>query len=52
MKITLHFLWFDIWVGVFIDRAKRIVYVCPLPCVVVKIALPTSIHKQRPEEAP
>ncbi|NHF62250.1 hypothetical protein [Microcella pacifica] len=36
MKVTLSFLWFDIWVGVFIDRAKRTVYVCPFPCVVLK----------------
>lgn len=25
--------WYDLWVGVFIDRAKRRVYVFPLPMV-------------------
>lgn len=36
MKVTVRFLWFDMWVGVFIDRPKHTVYVCPLPCVVFK----------------
>ncbi|MEZ3156871.1 hypothetical protein AB1K56_08050 [Microbacterium sp. BWR-S6Y] len=44
MKISLHFLWFDAWVGVFIDRPKRTVYICPLPCVVVKIARPVHTN--------
>ncbi len=26
------FAWYDIWVGVFIDQAKRRVYVFPVPC--------------------
>ena len=25
--------WYDLWIGVFIDRPKRRVYVLPLPCI-------------------
>ena len=31
MKIKPIFAWYDLWVGVFIDRAKRKVYLFPLP---------------------
>lgn len=32
MTITPMFAWYDIWVGVFVDRPKRRVYVFPVPC--------------------
>lgn len=34
-RITVFFAWYDLWVGVFIDRPKRRVYVCLLPTLVV-----------------
>lgn len=27
------FAWYDFWVGVYIDRKKRKVYILPIPCV-------------------
>jgi hypothetical protein len=33
MSVKLIFAWYDLWVGVFVDRVKRRVYVFPLPCV-------------------
>lgn len=33
------FAWFDIWVGVFIDRPNRRVYVFPVPCIGLRIDL-------------
>lgn len=34
MNISVKFIWFDMWVGLFIDIKKRCVYVAPLPCVI------------------
>jgi hypothetical protein len=33
MTIRPIFAWYDVWVGVFIDRPKRKVYVFPFPCL-------------------
>jgi len=27
------FAWYDLWVGVFIDRPKGRIYIFPLPCL-------------------
>lgn len=32
LSIKPMFAWFDLWVGVFIDRPKRRVYIFPIPC--------------------
>jgi hypothetical protein len=37
MKVSLFFAWYDFWVGLFYDQKKKILYICPLPCVVIKI---------------
>lgn len=31
MRIKPLFAWYDIWVGIFWDRAKRRLYVLPIP---------------------
>jgi hypothetical protein len=36
VRFSVHFLWFDFWVGAFWDRNQKILYVNPLPCVVLK----------------
>lgn len=37
MRARFIFAWYDLWVGVFIDRARRRVYVFPVPCFGVRI---------------
>ncbi len=32
LKVRPIFAWFDLWVGVFIDRPNRRVYIFPIPC--------------------
>jgi hypothetical protein len=37
MSIRPIFAWYDFWVGVFIDRPKRRIYIFPFPCLGVVI---------------
>lgn len=36
MRISFFFAWFDLWVGAYWDAKKRVLYICPLPCFVLK----------------
>lgn len=31
MRFKLIFAWYDLWIGLFIDRAKRRIYIFPVP---------------------
>jgi hypothetical protein len=33
VKIKPVLAWYDLWVGAFWDRAKRKLYILPLPCI-------------------
>lgn len=46
MKVTFSLVWFDAWIGAYFDQQKRILYICPLPCCVVKVEFdePTPAH--------
>lgn len=37
MKTSIFFAWYDMWIGAYWDKSKRILYICPIPCVVIKI---------------
>lgn len=37
MKINLLWLWYDLWIGAYWDRAARTLYLCPIPTVVIRI---------------
>lgn len=33
MRVRPIFAWYDLWVGAFWDRAKRRLYIFPVPCL-------------------
>jgi len=33
MSVRPIFAWYDLWIGVFVDRPKRRVYIFPVPCL-------------------
>jgi hypothetical protein len=37
MTIKPIFRWYDLWIGVFVDTNKRVVYVFPVPMFGVKV---------------
>lgn len=45
MSVKPIFAWYDLWIGVFIDRPKRRVYIFPVPCLGIVVTMP---HR-RPE---
>ena len=38
-RVQVRFAWYDLWVGAYVDRAKRTLYVCPLPMLLVVVRL-------------
>lgn len=32
-NIKFIFKWYDLWIGVFIDKEKELVYILPIPCI-------------------
>lgn len=51
MRMRPLFAWYDLWVGAFVDRAKRRLYLFPIPMfgVVIDFA-PTPERETSPEE--
>lgn len=37
IKVRLLWCWYDLWIGAYVDRTNKAVYICPLPTVVIKI---------------
>ncbi len=40
--MSVRFAWYDLWVGAYIDRERRRLYVCPLPCLLLTFKWPTA----------
>lgn len=38
-RIELSIAWYDIWIGIFIDKEKKKLYICPLPCLLFTVKL-------------
>jgi len=32
------FIWYNIWIGLFIDKKNKCIYFCPLPCCVIRFS--------------
>ncbi len=37
LTISFFFRWYDLWIGLYIDKPNRTLYICPLPMMGVKI---------------
>ena len=37
--MKIRFAWYDLWVGAYWDRKHRVLYVCPIPMVVIEIRM-------------
>ncbi|MAZ56194.1 hypothetical protein CL653_00170 [bacterium] len=38
-RICLSFAWYDLWLGVFVDKQNHKLYICPLPTILITINL-------------
>ncbi len=38
MIVSISFAWYDLWIGAYWSRSDHVLYICPLPCVLVRIA--------------
>jgi hypothetical protein len=37
--VRVSFAWYDLWIGAYYDRKARVLYVCPLPCLLLTFPL-------------
>jgi hypothetical protein len=49
VRIRFFFAWFDLWIGAYWRKENRTLYICPLPCCVIRIRFPMP-HVIRDED--
>lgn len=37
IRCRLFFAWYDLWIGVYWDRTAKALYLCFVPCLVLKL---------------
>ncbi len=37
MKVKVFFRWYDLWIGTYVDKKNRTIYICPIPMFGIKI---------------
>ena len=37
MEISIFFAWYDLWVGAYWNRLVSTLYICPIPCVCIRV---------------
>lgn len=35
--MSVRFAWYDLWIGAYWDRKSRVLYVCPLPMLLITV---------------
>lgn len=35
--MRIYWAWYDMWVGAYWDRKNRVLYVCPIPCLIIEV---------------
>jgi hypothetical protein len=38
MKIRVFLAWYDCWIGAYYDRKNKVLYICPLPMIVIEVS--------------
>jgi hypothetical protein len=41
-EVDFFFAWYDFWIGLYYDRFEEVLYICPLPMVVIRIQKRTN----------
>lgn len=37
--MKIKFAWYDMWIGAYWDKRKRILYICPLPMILIEVPI-------------
>ena len=52
MRVSLIFAWYYMWVGLYWDRAGRVLYLLPVPCIGLKIGFKKPHSRRILDAAP
>lgn len=52
LTVEGFFRWYDLWIGAYLDRERKTLYVCPVPMFGVKIVLHWLVSSRSSGAAP